>query len=500
MPNGFCRPACPLIAVVFALLVSSSAHAATQRFVAPMGGTAAPCDSSSPCQLKYALENVAQDGDEVIVAGDQGTYASAAIDLTKAVNVHGAAGQSRPRILGNSTTIPLLQVSAAGATFLRHLQFENLGSVLTLKPPQAGTSIAEDLVVKQTEVGAPGTQRAVSSLPDWILRDSILTAADDDGGALQLFTVATGGTMSARNVTAIATGATSVGVQAQQTCPVTCDPVGPTLDAKNMIARGGAADLKAEPATPSTGPATINVSFSNFRAGKVVTSAPAAVNQGPGNQTGVEPLFVDGAGGDFHETAGSPTIDAGTPDSLLGAVDIDGEARTLGPAPDIGADEVPGPAGGGTGGGGASGGASGGATDVTPAAMTAYAISPNVILPMLSGPSARPAARRRGAIVSYRLSETATVTFAIQRKRPGRRVGRRCVKPTRANRRRRRCVRFVTAGTFTRRGAAGTNRFRFTGRAKGKALPRGNYRLSATTRDAAGNRSRAIRRLFRIIR
>jgi hypothetical protein len=58
----------------------------------------------------------------------------------------------------------------------------------------------------------------------------------------------------------------------------------------------------------------------------------------------------------------------------------------------------------------------------------------------------------------------------------------------------------VTAGTFTRQGAAGSNRFRFTGRAKGKALPRGNYRLSATTRDAAGNRSRTITRPFRIIR
>ena len=46
--------------------------------------------------------------------------------------------------------------------------------------------------------------------------------------------------------------------------------------------------------------------------------------------------------GDFHQLAGSPTIDAGSSAAtLLGSFDLDGEARIQGCAPDIGADEFP---------------------------------------------------------------------------------------------------------------------------------------------------------------
>jgi hypothetical protein len=53
-------------------------------------------------------------------------------------------------------------------------------------------------------------------------------------------------------------------------------------------------------------------------------------------------------------------------------------------------------------------------------------------------------------------------------------------------------------GGFTHAGAAGTNTFRFMGRLRGRALRRGKYRLVAVATDAAGNRSAALRRPFRI--
>ena len=61
---------------------------------------------------------------------------------------------------------------------------------------------------------------------------------------------------------------------------------------------------------------------------------------GTGNLN-TDPLFVDQANGDFHLTAASPCIDAGNPAFLppAGELDFDGDARLLGTAVDIGADE-----------------------------------------------------------------------------------------------------------------------------------------------------------------
>ncbi|MCK5552748.1 MAG: hypothetical protein KAJ09_06350, partial [Deltaproteobacteria bacterium] len=55
-----------------------------------------------------------------------------------------------------------------------------------------------------------------------------------------------------------------------------------------------------------------------------------------------DPLLVDPATGDFHHQASSPCIDAGESAApSLPATDCDGEPRTIGSAPDMGADEVP---------------------------------------------------------------------------------------------------------------------------------------------------------------
>jgi hypothetical protein len=62
------------------------------------------------------------------------------------------------------------------------------------------------------------------------------------------------------------------------------------------------------------------------------------VTPGLGNQQS-PPLFRDAAAGDLRPAAGSPTIDAGTGDALLGGADPAGCPRSLGGAPDIGAYE-----------------------------------------------------------------------------------------------------------------------------------------------------------------
>jgi TolB protein len=107
-----------------------------------------------------------------------------------------------------------------------------------------------------------------------------------------------------------------------------------------------------------------------------------------------------------------------------------------------------------------------------------------------------------GTTISYRLSEKARTTLTFSRRVRGRKVGRRCRKPTRKNRRKRRCARYVKAGTLKFDGKAGTNRVKFQGRlSRRKRLRLGRYRLTVGATDTAGNVSKRSRPVgFRIVK
>jgi hypothetical protein len=74
------------------------------------------------------------------------------------------------------------------------------------------------------------------------------------------------------------------------------------------------------------------------------------------------------------------------------------------------------------------------------------------------------------------------------------------VRPTRRNRNRRRCTRYVRAGSFSFDGKLGANSVRFQGRPSArKRLPLGRYRMSArATANGQTSPARTIR--FRIVR
>jgi hypothetical protein len=120
---------------------------------------------------------------------------------------------------------------------------------------------------------------------------------------------------------------------------------------------------------------------------------------------------------------------------------------------------------------------------VTPARLIAAASRPSAT----ASSQAKAGKGKRGAMVSYTDTQSATTTFTVQHLVEGRRQGRSCVKPTKHNRSRGRCIRVITIGGFTHADAAGPNRFRFTGRVDGRKLSLGSYRLRAIPRNAAGN-------------
>jgi hypothetical protein len=106
----------------------------------------------------------------------------------------------------------------------------------------------------------------------------------------------------------------------------------------------------------------------------------------------------------------------------------------------------------------------------------------------------------QGSAFRFTLSERSTVILRIDRLTSGRRVGKRCVAPTRRLRGRRACTRFVRAGTLTRTLPSGRRSIAFSGRIGRRALRVGSYRAVVTAVDAARNVSRARTITFEILR
>jgi hypothetical protein len=138
---------------------------------------------------------------------------------------------------------------------------------------------------------------------------------------------------------------------------------------------------------------------------------------------------------------------------------------------------------------GAGGGGGGGADDRTAPAVSQITLSRK----RWRRGNALPATVARtkvGTTIAFGLDEAGTATISFVRVRSGRRVGGKCVKPTRANRSRKHCTRFAAAGSFAAAAKLGANRVRFQGRLdSAHRLGLGTYRLSVSAQDAAGNTS-----------
>jgi Tol biopolymer transport system component len=183
----------------------------------------------------------------------------------------------------------------------------------------------------------------------------------------------------------------------------------------------------------------------------------------------VTPIGADGAKGAamrYGTLSGPATIAAGTELHVL----VGGrEVLPVKDAPPPPAPPAPAP----PGGGGA--GPSGPPRATTAARLTGLRLAPARFRALRHGGSV---VRRGGAAVLFTLSSAAPVRFAVERRVIGHRAGGRC----RAGRPRhgRGCVRFVrAAGSFAFSGLAGSNRLRFSGRLRGRALAPGRYRLVA---------------------
>ena len=133
-----------------------------------------------------------------------------------------------------------------------------------------------------------------------------------------------------------------------------------------------------------------------------------------------------------------------------------------------------------------------------PPLLFALRVSPAAFKPARSGHSIV-GGGRRGATVSFRLDEPATVTFTVQRALRGSRINGRCRVAAHAAARPCTVWRAVK-GSFSVRGKHGLNRLHFSGRINHHALVAGGYRLVLRARDQAGRVSDPVRVRFSISR
>jgi hypothetical protein len=327
-----------VLAAGVALFASSPAWASgTTTYASPTGSTTADCsDSAQACGLQRAV-NMAPLGGEVVLA--PGTYSSGfPIQIPWQLNVHGQAGEPRPTILNDHSGCTDSLCSSDPAVVLNspegklsHVRVVEAGgapATPALKIINAADSEQETVedVIAEGDDGV-----GILTEGDALIRDSVAWTPNTPANAAIYATLpSTLGTVHLRleNVTAVAPNAYGLqvygGCQIQETCDV-------EVQMENSILRGGASD------TYLGGYGSIeffvDASHSNYRGVGYITQ------QGTnGNQTD-EPQFVDAADGDFHQLETSPTRDAGVASPNLGPADIDGDSRSYGSAPDIGADE-----------------------------------------------------------------------------------------------------------------------------------------------------------------
>jgi hypothetical protein len=95
-----------------------------------------------------------------------------------------------------------------------------------------------------------------------------------------------------------------------------------------------------------------------------------------------------------------------------------------------------------------------------------------------------------GTKVSFEISEAGRVSFGVQERKLGRRIGGTCRDQSAASQGQPQCVRFVPLpGGFAVDVGEGVNSVFFSGRLGGRSLAAASYRLIALARDGAGNES-----------
>ena len=311
------------------LLFPAAAGAAT-RFAAP-SGSGTTCTEAAPCDIQTAVEGTGvASGDEVVLGPGTYSIGNNPVVAGTGVHVHGAPGAARPLIDANSGFVAVV-VGAAGS--LRDVEVHNAAAGIAVILIRG--SFAERIISVSTVVNGIGCYlQPDPAIPPLLEQSACIATASGGKAVVSNFGVSTGTHVSStmRNVTAVATGPASAGIETSSTG----NGGSVTLQGVNVIASGTETDARAVGAS-SGSIAFTQLTFSNFDSQFEGTNGAVSDPGSDSNVTGPA-LLTNPAAGDVHQRPGSWTIDRGS--KAVGVFDLDGEPRYQGAAPDIGADEL----------------------------------------------------------------------------------------------------------------------------------------------------------------
>ena len=337
-----------LIVTAAALLtLAPEAASAANLYASPTGSAMDDCTNSmAPCSLERAVNTVSVSGDDITLL--PGTYTtSTPLGGGGAFNrtIHGAPG-ARPTINFTAASTGETGIFLRGGSVIRDVVIEstagNGGSALFLDG-----ATGERISVHETGAHASGSETHACTLnPETVMRDSVCWYSGAGGSttnanAIFAQSLFPGGTATLRNVTAIAANAPAIRVIAAFN---TNGPSVMDLTATNVIARGGGTAGEEDVMTTVTGgalSATATLDHSNY-ATESENASGDITDPGSGTNVTTAPAFVNAGTGDFHQlgtSAGTLNLGTATGQDPLER-DIDNEERTMGSAPDIGADEL----------------------------------------------------------------------------------------------------------------------------------------------------------------
>lgn len=314
-------------ATLLSLVFAAGASAAT-RYAEP-GGSGDDCTQSHPCDIQRAVEQDSV-GDEVIL--NAGTYLLGEDGLLaqRGSFVHPASGAAvRIEATGSA---PGVRVSGSGTV---------LADVTVSKDGRGpGLAVDSDATAERVYSEAVGEGAACAPTAGATLKDSVCLQRTLGPAVSSRMSGLVNQTVTLANVSVVNLGA---GGQAGGILLDSSNGAKVTLNATNVLISTGdvfAVDALAQSDKSGSSAAIVLVN-SNFRTrdstGRNATVTPV------GSETNevAQPLFVDRGAGNFHQLAGSPTVDAGSAAAVVsGDEDLDREERTIGSAPDIGADEL----------------------------------------------------------------------------------------------------------------------------------------------------------------
>jgi hypothetical protein len=342
------RGGCVALGVALAVVVAPAADAASPRYASP-NGTGPPsgvdaCPESNPCGLIPAIGNASVvDGDTVLLLPGTYNLGSNFGVVLDAITVRPRDPGTRPVLTTTSDEAVLEVFDNALVQDLKLVHNISTGTgtdgSLLLQAPGA---VGERIVV-ETTTSRPGPSDGVIAcqVNDGTLRDSTCwvhaVGSNTPGVAAAAFT-AVAGTHSPHFVNVTAMGASTGAMAGTYGLEVATNDAGVAINATahNVIARRSGTGLNVLVGGSGGGTASLTFTNSNYpdtSGGGPVTPAGTGTNQT------AAPLLANPDAGDLRQLPGSPTIDAGAPDSLLGTQDFEFQARSQGGAPDIGADE-----------------------------------------------------------------------------------------------------------------------------------------------------------------